>query len=219
MIMRKAEILMIVLILMSFIIGASLYSRMPEKMASHWNIEGKVNGYMPKFWGLFLMPIISFGMFILFIIIPKIDPLKVNIRKFRNYYNRFIVLVILFMFYIYVLTIAWNLGWTFVLIQFLSPAFAILFFYAGILIEKAKRNFSIGIRTPWTLSSDYVWEKTHKLGSKLFKICGILCLFGFFFPDYAIFFILIPVILVTIYTFVYSYIEYQKYSKKTRRKK
>jgi uncharacterized membrane protein len=94
----------------------------------------------------------------------------------------------------------------------LSPAFATLFYYSGVLIENAKRNWFIGIRTPWTLSSDRVWDKTHKIGGKLFKIAGIVALAAVFFETAAIFFIIVPVIIVSIYTVVYSYLEYQKES-------
>ena len=208
--MRKSELVVLGIILLSFIIGLYFYPKMPAQVASHWNVKGEVDGYMSKLWGLFLMPVVTAAMFILFIIIPKIDPLKANIAKFRNYYNRLIVLIVVFLFYIYVLTIVWNLGWTFGMTQFLAPAFGILFFYMGILLKNAKRNWFIGIRNPWTLSSDVVWEKTHRLGGKLFKFGGILTLFGIFCQDYAIFFILLPVVIFLIYTTVYSYVEYQK---------
>jgi uncharacterized membrane protein len=183
---------------------------MPEKIASHWNAQGQVNGYMSKFWGLFLMPIISVGLLLLFMIIPKIDPLKENIQEFRKYYDGFVILVIVFLFYVYLLTIFWNIGLRFNVIALLSPAFAILFYYCGILIENAKRNWFIGIRTPWTLSSEKVWDKTHKIGGKLFKIAGIIALAAIFFQSFALFFIIVPVIMIAIYTVVYSYFEYQK---------
>jgi uncharacterized membrane protein len=96
------------------------------------------------------------------------------------------------------------------MLTFLSPALAILFYSTGILIENAKRNWFIGIRTPWTMSSDKVWDKTHKLGGKLFKIVGILALLAIFFESYAILIIVVPVIIVSIYTIVYSYFGYQK---------
>jgi uncharacterized membrane protein len=208
--MRKSEIIIFGIIILSFAISIYYYPQMPEKVASHWNAEGQVNGYMPKFWGLFLMPIISAGMLLLFILIPRIDPLKSNIQQFRKYYDGFVVLIMVFLFYLHLLTIFWNSGYTFNMITFLSPAFAILFYYSGILIENAKRNWFIGIRTPWTLSSDKVWDKTHKIGGKLFKVAGILSLFAIFFENYAILVIVVPVIIVSIYTVVYSYFEYQK---------
>ena len=77
-------------------------------------------------------------------------------------------------------------------------------------MRQAKRNFFIGIRTPWTLSSDHVWDETHRLGSILFIASGILALFGAFFPDYAIWFILVPVLGSTLFLLVYSYILYQR---------
>ena len=208
--MRKSEIITVLIILISFIVGICFYPKMPEKMASHWNIRGEVDGYMPKFWGLFLMPFISIGMFLLFILIPKIDPLKANIEKFRKYFDVFIILIILFLFFLYLLTIFWNFGNKFSINQVLPPALGVLFFYCGILIEKAKRNWFIGIRTPWTLSSDRVWEKTHRIGGKLFKIAGLIAFSGIIFPDYALFLILFPVIGASIYAVIYSYFEYQK---------
>jgi len=208
--MRKSEIIIFGIIILSFAIGIYYYPQMPEKLASHWNAHGQVNGYMSKFWGLFLMPIISVGMLLLFIFIPRIDPLKSNIQEFRKHYDGFVVLIMVFLFYLYLLTIFWNSGYTFNMTTFLSPALAVLFYYSGILIENARRNWFIGIRTPWTLSSDKVWDKTHKIGGKLFKIAGVFSLLAIFFESYAIYLIVVPVIIVSIYTVVYSYIEFQK---------
>ncbi|MFZ3167604.1 MAG: DUF1648 domain-containing protein [Candidatus Methanoperedens sp.] len=208
--MRKSEIIAIGIVLLSFAIGIYVFPEMPEKIASHWNAQGEVNGYMSKFWGIFLMPFISVGLFLLFMIIPRIDPHKSNIEKFRKYYDNFILLIIVFLFYIYLLTIFWNMGFRFNMITLLSPAFAILYYYSGVLIENAKMNWFIGIRTPWTLSSEKVWDKTHKIGGKLFKIAGIIAIGGILFQRYAIFFILVPILLAAIYSVVFSYIEYQK---------
>lgn len=208
--MRKSEIAALLIILISFAVGIYLYPRMSEIMASHWNIQGKVDGYMSKFWGLFLMPLLSLALFLFFILIPRIDPLKENIKKFRKYFDGFIVLIILFLFYLYLLTIFWNSGVRFSMNQVLPPAFGILFFYCGILIENARRNWFIGIRTPWTLSNENVWNKTHKVGGKLFKTAGILAVLGVFFPNLALFFVLFPAVSVAIYTLIYSYFEYQR---------
>ncbi|PJE57420.1 MAG: hypothetical protein COU82_02105 [Candidatus Portnoybacteria bacterium CG10_big_fil_rev_8_21_14_0_10_38_18] len=211
--MKKSSIFILIIILISFAVGIYFYPQFPDKVASHWNARGEVDGYMSKFWGLFLMPIITLGLWLMFILIPKIDPLKKNIEKFRKYFDAFIVFIILFLFYIYVLTIFWNLGKTFDMGRAMVPAIGILFFYIGILLKYAKRNWFIGIRTPWTLSSDNVWDKTHKLGAKLFKIAAIITLLGLFFPKIAIWLAILPAILFAIYTFIYSYIVYKKEEK------
>ena len=208
--MRKSEIIVLGIIMVSFIAGIYFYPQMPEKMASHWNFQGQVNGYISKFWGLFLMPLISVGLFLLFITIPKIDPLKHNIENFREYYDGFVVLMMVYLFYVYLITVLWNRGIKIDMIQLLIPAFGILLYYIGVLMGNVKKNWFIGIRTPWTLSSDVVWEKTHKIGGKLFKIAGVLVFIGVFFQNYTIFFIPIPVISVAVYTIIYSYVEYQK---------
>lgn len=208
--MKKSAIISLAVILLSFIIGFSARHCAPEQMASHWNLKGEVDGYIPKFWGLYLMPIVSLVLFLFFIFIPQIDPLKANIEKFRKYFDNFIVLIIIFLFYIHTLTILWNLGLRFNMGQFLTPALGLLFFYAGVLVENAKRNYFIGIRTPWTLNSDKVWEKTHKLGGKLFKIAGIIAILGVFIPDYAFFLVIIPAIFAVTYSIIYSYIEFKK---------
>lgn len=211
--MKKSSIIVLSILIISFLIGIYFYYQFPDKIVSHWDSQGQPNGYMSKFWGLFLMPLISVALFLLFMLLPKIDPLKNNIKKFRNYFDGFIIIIFIFLFYLYILTILWNLGLKFNMILFLIPAFAVLFYYAGILIEHAKRNWFIGIRTPWTLSSEKVWNKTHKLGAKLFKVSAIIILLGLIFQKYAIWFIIIPIIFSVIDTTVYSYFEYKKLRK------
>lgn len=205
--------ILFIIIAVSFVVSAYFYPQFPDRIASHWNYQGQVDGYMQKFWGLFLMPIISVIMLLMFLAIPKIDPLKENIKKFRKYFDWFIILIFLFLLYTHVLTVIWNAGRIFNMSFAMVPAMGLLFFYAGILIENAKRNFFIGIRTPWTLSNDIVWDKTHKLGGKLFKASAIISFIGLLFPAYAIWFVLIPVICFSIYLVGYSYFEYIKNKK------
>ena len=210
--MRKSEIFAMAIFLLSLVIAVSFYPQMPEQMASHWNAQGKVDDYMSKFWGLFLFPLIFLSLALMLIAIPRIDPLRKNIEAFREYFDGFIIIFSIFMFLIYTFTILWNLGIK-ISINNVIPIpipIGLLFFYIGILCEKAKRNWFIGIRTPWTLSSDKVWGKTHHLGGKLFKITGIIAMFGIFFPNQSVYLVLIPVLSVAIYLVVFSYFEYEK---------
>lgn len=206
----KTQIVTAITVLLFFAIAGYFYPQMPERMTSHWNASGEADGYMSKFWGLFLVPFISLGLSALLLIIPKIDPLKANIDKFKGYYYGFVIMLLIFLLYLYLLTIFWNLGLRFNMVQLLAPAFGVLFYFCGVLLTKAKRNWLIGIRTPWTLSNDRVWDKTHLIGGKLFKSAGAVAIIGAFFPQYAIFFILVPVILVAFFAVIYSYFEYQR---------
>jgi uncharacterized membrane protein len=208
--MRRSELIAVGIVVILFAVGIYVYPQLPDTLASHWNAQGQVNGYMSKFWGLFLLPILSVGLVLLFVAIPRIDPLKANIEKFRTFYDRFVVLFMAFFFYFYLLTILWNMGVQYNFNQVLAPAFGGLFYYIGVMIEHAKRNWFIGIRTPWTLSSENVWDKTHAIGAKLFKIVGVIVLLGVLFPNYTIFFVLVPVLVVAVYLIVYSYFAYQR---------
>jgi len=195
--------------------GLLLWNRLPDLMASHWDSNDQVNGYITKFWGVFLLPLITLGMLVLFLAIPSIDPLKANIAQFRDVFNLFITLIVAFMLYIYALTLRWNLGYTDSgMSKAMLPAMGILFFFIGYMLRKAKRNFFIGIRTPWTLSSDRVWDETHRLGSVLFMVSGVFAFLGSFFEGMiAFWFLFVPLIGSTLITLVYSYLLYQRESK------
>lgn len=209
---RTTTIVVLLMVISATVVGVVLWNRLPDPMASHWGPNDEVNGYMSKFWGVFLMPLITLGMFVLFLVIPSIDPLKANIAQFRDVFNLFIALLVAFMVYIYILTLRWNLGYTNVGIsKAMLPAVGILFFFVGFMLRKAKRNFFIGIRTPWTLSSDRVWDETHRLGSVLFMISGVLAFLGSFFGGMTAFwFLFAPLITSTLVTLVYSYLLYQR---------
>ncbi len=213
----KKHLIPLIIVVLSFILNFYLYPIMPDQMASHWNARGEVDGYMPKFWGLLILPLATLGLYSLFITIPKIGPLKENIQKFRKYYDTLIIVIVGFLFYIYLVTIAWNLGHRFNMNLLMIPAVSGLLFYVGIIMEKTERNWFIGIRTPWTLSSDKVWKKTHNVGGKLFKIYSIILLLTLFFEwilvRYFLYVIILPLITIVVVLTVYSYLEYQKVKK------
>jgi uncharacterized membrane protein len=209
---RTTSLLVLLMVATAAVAGLMLWNQLPDPMASHWNINDQVDGYMSKFWGVFMMPLITLGMFLLFMVIPNIDPLKANIAQFRDVFNLFIALIVAFMLYIHALTLRWNLGYTdFGMSKAMLPAMGLLFFFIGYMLRKAKRNFFIGIRTPWTLSNDRVWDETHRVGSVLFMISGVLAFIGSLFGGWmAFWFLFVPIIGSTLITLVYSYVVYQR---------
>jgi len=203
-----------IIILITFIVATYLYFgiEFPDEMASHWNQYGEVDGYMSKFWSLYLMPVITLVIYLIFLLVPKIDPLKRNIEKFRKYFDRFILLIVLFLIYIYILTILWNLGVSYSMTGAIIPGIVVLLLFAGDLTKKSKRNWFIGIRTPWTLSSDEVWEKTNKLGGNLIQASAALSCLGIIFPNLFVWFLLIPLLASTTITLIYSYFIFRNLS-------
>ncbi len=207
--------IVLILIATSLLAGVLLWNQLPDPMPSHWNANDQVDGYMSRAWGVFMIPFMALAMLALFMIIPSIDPLKANIAQFRETFNLFITVIITFVFYVYGLTLVWSLGYqNFKMSAALLPFIGILFIFMGYLLRKAKRNFFIGIRTPWTLSSDTVWEKTHQLGSALFMISGVFAFLGAFLGGRTAFLLMfIPLIGSTLFLVIYSYILYRNETK------
>lgn len=203
--------IVLTLIAIAVVAGGLLWNQLPDQMASHWNANDQVDGTMSKFWGVFLMPLVALGLFLLFQVIPNIDPHKANIAQFRETFNLFIVFMIIFLLYIHGLTLAWSLGYSnFKMSSAMLPFIGLLFIFIGYLLRKSKRNFFIGIRTPWTLSSDSVWDKTHQLGSILFILSGAFAAAGAFFGGMTSFWLMfVPLSGSTIFLVVYSYLLYR----------
>lgn len=207
--MKHATIITLLIILATFVLGIVLYPHLPAHLATHWNVQGNVNHFTPKFWSVFGLPFIMTGIAALFLLIPRIDPLKKNIAAFRPYFDLFVVLLMLFLFYTYLLVIIWNVGDHFNMNEALVPALGALFYYIGVLMAHAQPNWFVGIRTPWTLSNTTVWRDTHRLGARLYKIAGLIAVLGFFVTPYAIQIAIIPVLAVSLYLVIYSYVDFQ----------
>jgi uncharacterized membrane protein len=208
--MKPIRLAIIAALVITFTLTIAIYPTVPDHVVSHWNAAGQADGYMSKFWGLLLIPLIMTGFVALLAVLPRIDPHKKNYEKFRDYYDGFILLFVLFFLAIQVQIILWSSGYE------ISPnltfplLIGMLFIYIGFLLGHAEQNWFVGIRTPWTLSSKTVWKKTHELGGKLFRIAGVISCAGILAGAYAVWFILVPVLVVAVYTVVYSYIEFQK---------
>ncbi len=211
---RRKEWLMVIMVLASVLMAGWFYPQLPDKVASHWGINGQVNGYMDKGLATFLLPGMMLLLAALFFIIPRIDPLKENIEKFRDAYEEMVIVILAFLLFIYLQTMLWNIGIQISMALTVPFGVGLLFIYLGFLLPKAKRNWFVGIRTPWTMSSDAVWDKTHKMGGKLFKAMGIIIMLSVFLGGGA-FYVLIGLVLASVvYLFWYSYMQFQNEKQK-----
>jgi len=212
---KTTVIISTVLILLVILAGVILWSRLPDPIASHWNEADQVDGYMGKLWGTFMVPAMMIGLTLLFLAIPLIDPLKKNIAEFRGWFNIIVVMFNLFMAFVHGLMLAWNLGHTGLRMSVaMVPAIGLLFILIGLFMRKAKRNYFIGIRTPWTLANDTVWEKTHKLGGKLYITAGILTMLSLLFPEKAIVILMVSILGASFISIFYSYLVFRQEEKK-----
>lgn len=208
--LAKKDIIPIVIIIIALIVGAWLYPSLPERIPVHWNSQGEADGWGSKDFGVFFLPILALGVYLLMTFIPRIDPLKKNYEKFKKPYFYFKLLLSLFFVFLYFFTLCSVSGFEINIAYFMLPAFSFLFILMGAMLPKLKRNYFIGIRTPWTIHSDIVWEKTHKFSSKIFIAAGTISLVGMIFPSFAFSIFITAVIAAAIVCVAYSYFLFRR---------
>ena len=212
---RWASLIVTALIGTAFALGYVFYPELPDQMVSHWGIDGTADGSMGKAWGTFLMPVLMLVFSVLLFGIPRMDPVKANLDGWRGYYDAFIVLFTGFFFYLHTLILSYNLGWMIEMGNWIMPGFAVLWFYIGVLLSHARKNWFVGIRTPWTLTDEENWVSTHRLGSATFKYAAVLLLLGVFLPSVVLWYTALPILLLAaLIPIVYSYVLYRRKSKK-----
>jgi uncharacterized membrane protein len=211
----RTTILALLIIAAQVLISAVTYPFMPAQVPSHFDAAGNVNGYLPKLVNAILVPGISIVLFLILRFITKIGP-NLGYRNERRanmqVVNLIMVGILLFMLVIQLLVTANALGMHVDISFVVSLAVSVLFIFLGNYLGKLRRNFWAGIRTPWTLASDVVWERTHRLGGWLFVLAGLIGLITSFFPSLRIYGLLVPLIVVVIVLVVYSYVAYQRYT-------
>jgi len=206
----KKYIIPILTIFCSLLLSIFFFDKLPESMASHWNAQGLVDGYSTRMFNVIFFPLLQIFLLLLLIAVPKIDPEKKSIKRFESTYLLFISAILIFLSLLQLQVFLWNTGIK-IPMQIVVPILmGGLFIVTGQVIGKARQNFTIGIRTPWTLSSEKVWDRTHALGGKLFTLSGILSIFSALLPPYSIYVVLISILLSTVILFIYSYLEYRK---------
>ncbi len=162
------------LIIAAVALSVAVYSRLPARVPIHWNAAGEIDDYAPKAFGAFLVPVAMLALAGVFAALPAISPSGFDIERKSRAYRAIIFAILLFMLgiHVYLLLSAMNIAPSIsAVIPILLGA---LFVILGNYLPKMRRNFFIGIRTPWTLADEDVWFRTHRLGGVLFVVCGVL---------------------------------------------
>lgn len=211
--LHKLDYVNLLLILLTIAMAIYFYPLLPAKVATHWNFAGEVDGWGSKNFQVFFLPLLIIGIYLLFQILPKLDPKKINYEQFATAYKVFQLVLMVFLVFMFLVTNLANTGVAIAVGPVVSSAIGLMFIVFGMLMPKLKNNWFVGIRTPWTLSSDHVWQKTHQLGKYMFIVAGILFFFISYLPlswAWPGFILLIVVLLVPV---IYSYFLFKKEQK------
>jgi uncharacterized membrane protein len=204
------ESLLWAFIALPYVYLATIWNQLPEQVPTHFNIEGVADDWSSKRTLLFIPGAIGIGIYLLMLVIPTLDPKKRIQQMGDKYYS------IRFILTLFVSIIATCILYTsktgslnpILLFALLGGVLAML----GNYLQTVRPNYFIGIRTPWTLESEQVWKKTHRLGGQLFTAGGVLIAILSFCITKHMFFILSGIILflMVIVPVIFSYTEFQK---------
>ena len=214
--MRKWLPLLIVVA--AFVASAVVYPRLPDRMPTHWELSphppGSVptpNGWSDRLWGAFGIPILLLGMWALMKILPRIDPRGSNYAKFGGAFEAIIISLMLFMLGMHFVVLRAALGYPVQIDRVVPIGVGLLLIVIGNLLPRARPNWFVGIRTPWTLSSDRVWEKTHRFGGRVFVAGGILItITALLWVPWAHVVLFAAMVLIASSVLIYSYIEWKR---------
>jgi uncharacterized membrane protein len=200
----------------SFYVYNLNYDQLPEQVPTHWNIRGEPDRFTPKqdAWvNIYLMP----GFLLLWIFItwllPKISPVQFSVDSFKQIYGYLMALVSGLFAYIHGM-ILWNtLHPEAGFFRPFSVGFFLFFALLGNVLGKTRKNFWIGVRTPWTLADDRVWHQTHRVSGWIFVVYGVLGAILSLITDWAPLVLFCGLPVVALYTVFYSLYLYKRLQK------
>ncbi|MEN3769035.1 SdpI family protein [Priestia megaterium] len=184
---------------------------LPATMPIHWGANGEADGFATKINAMILTVGIMVLIYFIIAFVPRIDPRKENYKYFSKTYNILLNAVLLLFFFVNMSTILQGLGYN-VPMSYIAPIMAgLVFIIIGNYLQRVRSNYFMGIRTPWTLSNETVWKKTHRLSGKIFFIGGLLILISAFLPDgYKSVIMWASIVLCVAIPYLYSYLAYKK---------
>ena len=205
----KTIIISSIVTILPMLAGFVLWNKLPEKLPTHWNFEGVIDGWSSKPFAVICIPLIMLGFHLICTVATSVDP------KNKNFNTRIFGLVLWICPILSVLcsvaTYAAALGFD-VKVEFIIPLFmGVLFLIIGNYLPKCKQNYTIGIKIPWTLNDEENWNKTHRLAGFIWTLGSVVIIVGAFFKNAVVYTTFIPIAVMVIVPMIYSYIYYRKH--------
>lgn len=163
-----------VLIGLMIAFALAVYGRLPEQVPTHFDLSGEPDGWTSRFPGAFLMPLLAAGVYLLLIVLRRIDPRGANYNRFEETWWVFLNVIALLMTALHVLSLGFAIGWPIEMDRAVIVTMGLLFVGLGNYMPRLRSNWWMGIRTPWTLESEEVWRETHRVGGWAFVAAGLL---------------------------------------------
>jgi len=171
----KMLIVRVCLVALMFVVGAALYPYLPDSIPTHWGFEGRPDAWGPKTWGAWITPLMSLGFLVLMPLLAKIDPRRANYELFKKPWSVIQTSLILFMAYMYAVTmyVTFYPEYNDIVGRAVVFGVGILFVLMGNVMGKVRQNYFVGLKTPWTLNDPEVWQKSQRFGGWVFVLTGL----------------------------------------------
>ncbi|WP_041468329.1 SdpI family protein [Geobacillus sp. C56-T3] len=213
--MMKVSRLAIVLTVLAYFLSLAALPYLPDEVAIHWSASGEADGFSNKWLGAFLPPLLMTFLIMLMGVLPKFDPKKESYGRFQKSYGIVNAALACFFLLLHIATLAYNLGVSVDIGRLVPLGVGALLIVLGNYMPKIKPNYFIGIRTPWTLESETVWNKTHRLGGKVFIVMGmLLMLTAFSRGDIQFVLLMLVIVFGNLYLIVQSFLYFRKEQRK-----
>jgi uncharacterized membrane protein len=206
---RKIVLTAAVLALLATALSVAFYDRLPDPVPTHFDMAGTPNGFTPKPFGAFILPFLIAVLGLILSVLPAISPRGYTLEAFRRVFEIVSITILAVIFVIGIVALLQALGWRPPLDRVIDPLIGVILIVIGNFMGKLRRNFFIGIRTPWTLADEEVWYRTHRFGGPLFVIAGIVLMAAPFFGA-GVTFVLPVLLLAALIPVVYSYVIYRR---------
>ena len=207
----KFDLIGLIIILIPIVMTIILYNKLPDQLAVHFGTNGKADGYQGKF--TFLLTSALFLIFIplLLKVTRYMDPKKKNYDKFESTFDMFRLIFTTFLSVMYITLLFYNLGYAVNIQMIVLIGIGFLFMFLGNNMSKIRFNYTMGIRTPWTLANEEVWRRTHRLAGPLWLVGGIIVIIIAFLPGNLAFTIMMIILaIIALVPIIYSYLIYKK---------
>jgi immunity protein, SdpI family len=196
-------------------VSLAVFDRLPDSMAVHWDLAGNPNGWMPKTVGAFITPGIILVSWLTLRLAPLIDPRRPNYEKFTSAYDLTVAALLAMVFVMHLVLLAVALGYPLPVVRIAPALIGAVFVVVGNVMPRARSNFMFGIRTPWTLSNERVWARTHRLAGYTMTGAGVVMILSAALlpPDLLGAVIVAAIVAALVAPAVYSYLTFRRESK------
>lgn len=204
------DYIMWLIMLLPFLVIAYYWNIIPNRVPTHWDGAGRVNAYGSKY-SIFLIPAMAVGSYFLVMLLPYIDPRKKNYELFRDTLVKIQFLLVAFLSFLGIAVTLMTIGKVKIGPALILNGVCLLILVLGNFMGKVRPNFFVGIKTPWTLSDETVWIRTHRLAGRLWVYCSVVMIvLNFLLPEPNEYFFILYTIIIGVWPIAYSYLLYRK---------